>query len=45
MSKVALIKCEEYRLEYLKNKLTEGLSFFGGLKSFIKKDDRNPIGR
>jgi len=40
MSKVALIKCEEYRLEYLKNKLTEGLSFFGGLKSFIKKDDR-----
>ena len=40
MSKVALLKCEEYQLELIKNKLLEGLSFFGGLKSFIKKDDR-----
>ena len=40
MVKVVLLKCEEYQLELIKNKITEGLSFFGGLQNFIRKDDR-----
>jgi len=40
MTKVALIKCEEYQLELIKNKITEGLAFFGGLNAFINKTDK-----
>lgn len=40
MTKVALIKCEEYELNLVKNKITEGLAFFGGLKAFINENDR-----
>ncbi|SRR6056297_1272662 len=40
MSKVAVIKCDEYKLEEVKKAIRRGLDLLGGIERFVKKDDK-----
>lgn len=39
MSKVAIIKCDNYKLENVKKAIERGLNLLGGINKFVNKDD------
>src|SRR4030043_1639791 len=40
MSNVALVKCETYDYNLVKNAVIKGLGLLGGINKFIKKDEK-----
>ncbi|MEI0606089.1 DUF362 domain-containing protein [Brachyspira pulli] len=40
MSKVAVIKCENYNLEEVKNSINKAIDLLGGIDSFVKENDK-----
>jgi uncharacterized protein (DUF362 family)/ferredoxin-like protein FixX len=40
MSKVAIIKCNEYRLDKVKEAIEKGINLLGGIDKFVNKEDK-----
>ncbi|MFP4457311.1 MAG: DUF362 domain-containing protein [Clostridia bacterium] len=40
MSKVAIIKCENYQLKNVKNSIERGINLLGGIEKFINKNEK-----
>lgn len=40
MSKVALIRCENYDLNEVKSSINRGIDLLGGIDSFVKDNDK-----